>query len=147
MPPDFLIVEDDHLQKGPLEENLRSAFPEVRITVLGSEHQFREHLPLLVEAPPSLVLMDVMLRWSLPSPTAPEPPADVTEGGYYRAGLRCANLLLADERSRAVPVVLYTILERSDLERDGTGLPANSSYVGKSGDIEVLLRKVRALLG
>ena len=146
MSPAFVVVEDDHLQTGPLEENLKVAFPGAQVTVLGSEHQFREHLPRLVESPPDLVLMDVMLRWSLPSPNAPEPPADVTEGGYYRAGLRCANLLLADERSRTVPVVLYTILERSDLERDGQGLPDNSSYVGKSSDIEVLLRKVRTLL-
>jgi DNA-binding NarL/FixJ family response regulator len=147
MPPTFVIVEDDHLQQGPLEENLLDAFPGAQVTVLGSEHQFREQLPQLIESPPDLVLMDVMLRWALPSPNTPEPPTEVTEGGYYRAGLRCASLLLADQRSRMVPVVLYTILERSDLERDSPGLPANSSYVGKSSDIEVLLRKVRKLLG
>lgn len=146
MPPAFVIVEDDHLQRGPLEDHLRAAFPGAQVTTLGSEHQFRECLPQLVASPPDLVLMDVMLRWALPSPNAPTPPADVTEGGYYRAGLRCANLLLADERSRSVPVVLYTILERSDLERDSPGLPENSSYVGKSSDIDVLLRKVSALL-
>ena len=72
--------------------------------------------------------------------------AEVAEGGYYRAGLRCANLLLADERLRSVPVILYTILERSDLERDNKALPSNSSYVGKSSDVEVLLRKVRSLI-
>lgn len=146
MSPAFVIVEDDHLQRGPLEENLKIAFPGSQVAVLGSEHEFREYLPRLVESPPDLVLMDVMLRWSLPSPKAAEPPADVTEGGYYRAGLRCATLLLSDERSRTVPVVLYTILERSDLERDGQGLPANSSYVGKSSDVDALLRRVRALL-
>jgi DNA-binding NarL/FixJ family response regulator len=146
MPPTFVIVEDDHLQKGPLEDNLRLAFPGADVTVLGSEHQFREHLPRLLESPPDLVLMDVMLRWALPSPNAPDPPADVTEGGYYRAGLRCASLLQADRRTCTVPVVLYTILERSDLERDSQGLPDNTSYVGKSSDIEVLLRKVRTLL-
>jgi DNA-binding NarL/FixJ family response regulator len=146
MPPAFVIVEDDHLQKGPLEENLRVAFPGAQVTVLSSEHQFREHLPQLIASPPDLVLMDVMLRWTLPAPNAPEPPRDVTEGGYYRAGLRCANLLLADKRCCSVPVVLYTILERSDLERDNQALPVNSSYVGKGSDIEVLLRKIRALL-
>jgi CheY-like chemotaxis protein len=142
----FVIVEDDHLQKGPLEDRLRLSFSGAEVTTLSSEHQFREQLTSLRDSPPDLVLMDVMLRWTLPSPSAPVPPADVAEGGYYRAGLRCANLLAADDRLRDVPVILYTILERSDLERDDKTLPPNSSYVGKSGDVEVLLRKVRDLL-
>ena len=119
----FLVVEDDHLQKGPLEDRLRMTFPGADVTVLSSEHQFRDYLPALRSSPPDLVLMDVMLRWSLPSPNAPAPPPDVAEGGYYRAGLRCAHLLLAEEQLHHVPVVLYTILERSDLERDNKALP------------------------
>jgi CheY-like chemotaxis protein len=146
MSPRFVIVEDDHLQKGPVEDNLKVAFPGAQVTALSSEQQFREHLPTLRSSPPDLVVMDVMLRWTLPSPDAPAPPADVAEGGYYRAGLRCANLLLTDDRLRTVPVILYTILERGDLERDSKTLPSNSSYVGKSSDIEVLLRKVRSLI-
>lgn len=147
MSPRFVIVEDDHLQKGPLEANLQAAFDGAQITTFSSEHQFSEHIPTLQSSPPDLILMDVMLRWALPSPNAPAPPTEVAEGGYYRAGLRCANLLLANERLRQVPVVLYTILERGDLERDGNTLPANCSYVGKSGDIEVLIRKARTLIG
>jgi len=144
--PRFVIVEDDHLQKGPLEDRLTTTFPGAEVTVLSSEHQFREHLATLRSSPPDLVLMDVMLRWSLPSPNAPAPPPEVADGGYYRAGLRCANLLYADERLHHVPVVLYTILERTDLERDHKALPPNSSYVGKSNDPEVLLRKIRQLI-
>jgi len=147
MSPRFVIVEDDHLQKGPLEANLQAAFAGAQITTFISEHQFSENIHTLQNSPPDLILMDVMLRWTIPSPNSPAPPAEVAEGGYYRAGLRCANLLLANERLREVPVVLYTILEQADLERDGNRLPANCSYVGKSGDIEVLLRKARALIG
>jgi CheY-like chemotaxis protein len=146
MAPRFVIVEDDHLQKGPLEDRLKLTFAGAEVTTLSSEYQFREHLTTMRESPPDLVLLDVMLRWTLPAPNAPAPPPEVAEGGYYRAGLRCANLLQADEQLRKVPVVLYTILERSDLERDNKALPANSSYVGKSGDVEVLLRKVRDLI-
>src|SRR5690348_2830914 len=102
----FVVVEDDHLQKGPLEDRLRMTFPGADVSVLSSEHQFRDFLPALRSSPPDLVLMDVMLRWSLPAPNAPEPPPDVAEGGYYRAGLRCAHLLLDDEQLHHVPVVL-----------------------------------------
>jgi hypothetical protein len=45
-----------------------------------------------------------------PRPGLPTPPEDVVAGGYYRAGLRCARLMLADSRLQHVPVVLYTIL-------------------------------------
>ena len=54
---------------------------------------------------------------------------------------------MTDERLCKVPVVLYTILERGDLERDSKALPSNSSYVGKGCDVDVLLRKVRSLIG
>jgi hypothetical protein len=90
--------------------------------------------------------MDVMLRWSFPSPDSAPPPDDVLAGGYYRAGLRCASLLLGDERLRDVPVLLYTILERSDLEREGQSLPENTEYLGKNSDLEVLSRRIRALI-
>jgi CheY-like chemotaxis protein len=147
MAPAFVIVEDDHLQAAPLADYLEATFPGADVTTLGSEHEFREHLPRMRDFAPDLVLLDVMLRWTFASPTAPAPPDDVAAGGYYRAGLRCANLLNADKHLRHVPVVLYTILERSDLERDHPTLPPNSSYVGKSSEIDVLIRKVRSLVG
>jgi hypothetical protein len=68
-------------------------------------------------------------------------------GGYYRAGLRCADLLAEDPALRGVPVVFYTILERSDLERDGDQVTGDRTYVRKSADPEVLNRKVRQLTG
>jgi len=147
MAPVFVVVEDDHLQAVPLADYLDTSFEGAQVITLGSEHEFRTHLPKMRKEPPDLVLMDVMLRWTFPSPTAPSPPEDVEAGGYYRAGLRCANLMHGDQRLRGVPVVLYTILERSDLERDQASLPPNTSYVGKSSDIDVLMRKVRSLLG
>lgn len=142
MAPYIIIVEDDHLQEGPLTESFTGA----DIETICTEQEFRKRLPALRERVPDLVIMDVMLRWTLPAPDAVAPPEDVATGGYYRAGLRCARLLADDPRLSGVPVVLYTILERSDLERDGQALPANSTYVGKNTELEVLSRKVRNLL-
>ena len=98
------------------------------------------------ETVPDLVIMDVMLRWASPRPGLPAPPDDVVAGGYYRAGLRCARLMLGDGRLRHVPVVLYTILERNDLERDGQTLPPNATYVGKNSEPDVLSRHIRSRL-
>ncbi|MGH3929145.1 MAG: hypothetical protein ACRDTF_04125 [Pseudonocardiaceae bacterium] len=146
MAPYIVIVEDDHLQEGPLEEYLTSAIAGADIETICTELEFRKRLPALRERVPDVVIMDVMLRWTFPAPRALPPPEDVATGGYYRAGLRCAHLLANDPRLSSVPIVLYTILERGDLERDGEALPANSTYVGKNAELEVLSRKVRNLL-
>lgn len=146
MAPYIVIVEDDHLQEGPLEEYLTGAISGADIETIGTELEFRNRLPVLRERVPDLVIMDVMLRWTFPAPDAVAPPEDVNTGGYYRAGLRCARLLADDPRLSGVPVILYTILERSDLERDGEALPKNSTYVGKNAELEVLSRKIRNLL-
>lgn len=142
--PRLVVVEDDHLQDGPLAEHLRSVFAGADVVTLTTEEEFRANLRGLRADVPDLVVMDVMLRWSDPRPDQPAPPEDVVSGGYYRAGLRCAQLMAEDDRLRGVPVVLYTILERGDLERDGARLPANASYVGKSSELDVLIRHIRS---
>ena len=144
--PHFVVVEDDHLQEGPIADNLAGMFPEATVEAFATEEEFRKHLPRMRETVPDLVIMDVMLRWASPRPGLPAPPDDVVAGGYYRAGLRCARLMLGDGRLRHVPVVLYTILERNDLERDGQTLPPNATYVGKNSEPDVLSRHIRSRL-
>jgi CheY-like chemotaxis protein len=139
----LVVVEDDHLQEGPLEDHLREAFPSADVQTVPTEKDFRRLLPQLRERPPDAVVLDVMLRWEFPSRDSPPPPADVESGGYYRAGLRCAQLLAADDRLRGVPVVFYTILERADLDRDGVALADTIRYVRKSSDLDVLTRALK----
>src|SRR5262249_43672003 len=136
----LVVVEDDHLQEGPLQDYLKEAFPAARVEVIPTERAFRERLEALRAHPPDLVGRDVMLRWDSPSRSAPAPPAEVVAGGYQRAGLRCAELIAADPGLAATPVVFWTILERSDIERDGHRLPANSRYLRKSTDLDLLIR-------
>jgi CheY-like chemotaxis protein len=140
--PYIVVVEDDHLQEGPLIDQINDTFPGGRVKSIYTEHEFREQLTELHHEIPDLVIMDVMLRWADPRPGNADPPEEVAREGFYRAGLRCAELIAADDKLRAVPVILYTILEKDDLERQGKPLPANVTYVRKSTDLDVLLRKV-----
>jgi hypothetical protein len=144
--PRFVVVEDDHLQEGPLQDTLLAAFRDASVVAFSTEEEFRSALPGLRRERPDLVVMDVMLRWADPRPDPPVPPPEVVSGGYYRAGLRCARLLAADDVLHEVPVILYTILELSDLERDDQQLPPNTTYVGKTADLDVLIRHIRARL-
>ncbi len=141
----LVVVEDDHLQAGPLSEHLAAAFDPATVETVATEEDFRAALRLRFrESVPSLIVMDVMLRWAFPRPGMSAPPPDVVSGGYYRAGLRCARLMYADDLLRSVPVVLYTILEVSDLLRGGQDLPPNTTYIGKTSELDVLVRHVRA---
>lgn len=147
MAPYIVIVEDDHLQSESLHEYLSSAIIGADIEIIHTELEFRQRLPALRERVPDVMIIDVMLKWTFPALHALPAPKEVEKEGYYRAGLRCARLLTDDSRLSRVPLVLYTILERSDdLERGGEVLPANSTYVGKNTELDVLSRKVRALL-
>jgi hypothetical protein len=146
MAPYIVIVEDDHLQEAPLQDYLSGTITDAQIETISTELEFRTRLPVLRKRIPDLVVMDVMLRWTFPAPDAVAPPEDVASSGYYRAGLRCARLLADDPQLCGVPVILYTILERSDLERDGEALPKNSTYLGKNTELDVLSRKARDLL-
>lgn len=140
--PYILVVEDDHLQEGPLVDEINDAFPGSRVKSIYTEREFREELTGLHSEAPDLVIMDVMLRWADPRPNSPDPPEEVVRDGFYRAGLRCAELIAGDDELRTIPVILYTILEKDDLEREGNRLPANVTYIRKSADLDALMRKV-----
>ncbi|MET9311735.1 hypothetical protein ABZX12_07930 [Kribbella sp. NPDC003505] len=142
----IVVVEDDFLQEGPLEEYLADTFPTARIETLTTESAFRERFPDFRQTKPDIVIMDVMLRWAVPSPKMTPPPPDVIDGEYFRAGLRCAELLSKDEALSRVPVIVYTILERGDLESSGESLREISAYLRKSADLEMLARKIRDLV-
>ena len=146
MTPYILVVEDDHLQDEPLSEHLRDEFPGGRVVNIRTELEFQDRLQDFREDAPDIAVMDVMLRWALPTPDMRPPPPQVAEEGFYRAGLRCAELFAADSGLCAVPVIFYTILERSDLEQDGVRLQPNSLYVRKSPDMDILVRKIREQL-
>jgi CheY-like chemotaxis protein len=147
----IVVVEDDHMQEGPLEEELALSFPGAVISTMRTESEFRARLGELRESVPELVILDVMLRWADSSPDAPPRPEDVVTGGHYRAGLRCARLMRQDDVLRDVPVLLLTILERSDLERieadePPAGAEPAAAYVRKSADFGTLVRTVGSLL-
>jgi hypothetical protein len=144
--PYILVVEDDHLQEGPLVDEINDAYPSGRVESIYTEHEFRRQLSVMRDAAPDLVIMDVMLRWADPGPDNTDPPKEVVRDGFYRAGLRCAEMLADDDKLRAVPIIIYTILEKEDLERRGKPMPANVTYVRKSADLDVLLRKVREFI-
>jgi CheY-like chemotaxis protein len=142
---DVLIVEDDDRQAADMSAALRRSFPEINVHRIGDESAFRRALPDLRDAPPDAVIMDIMLRWAAPQPEMPEVPEEVREGGFYRAGLRCLDLLLQSPQTSRVPVVLYSVIERADVAAELKRTGGHVLFLRKDSDPEALVRHLRAL--
>lgn len=143
---DIVIVEDDYLQAGWLESELKKEFPGAEIRQVKTELDFRKQLDALAANPPNIIIMDIMLRWTHPSPNmTPAPPA-VREGGFYRAGIRCQHLLQEEEKTRHIPLVLYTILREEDLETELEDLPTHTVHLSKTGDAGAIIMAIQSLI-
>lgn len=138
----ILIVEDDHSEAEYLTSTLAKEFTGVEITVIRTESAFRKSLPDLIVTPPNVIVLDMLLRWS---DFSEDVPAEVpTEHDYFRAGLRCQELLASNQRTADIPIIFYSVVERSDLP--SFQLPKNAFYCSKSAESFDLVRKVRSSL-
>ncbi|MGD0200427.1 MAG: hypothetical protein ABSD27_06715 [Bryobacteraceae bacterium] len=139
----LLLIEDDHLQAQGIQAGLRDQlardYPSVAFDVVPTESEFYSRFEQIASAGFAAAIVDVMLRWADPSPQMPEPPTEVLEGGFFRAGLRCRGKLATDPRTSSLPVVIYTVLEESRL-------PAGIDIVVKSTDLSPLADRIRRQL-
>ncbi len=143
----ILSVEDDPIQAQWICETIEAEFADATVECIATEQEFYAKLDAIASHPPDLILLDVMLRWTNPAPNIEPPPSEVREGGFFRAGLRCERLLAARESTRRVPVILYTVLDRSDLEETVGASVAQVSFLRKEADPQPLVAAVRAAIG
>lgn len=142
----ILVVEDDYLQANLICEKLASVF-HCEVKRISTERDFRLNLPKLENNLPSIIIMDVMLRWTDPSSKIERPPREVRTEGFYRAGIRCTRLLAEWDITKEVPVILYTILERTDLEKQLAELSSsiNIVHLRKESDVDRLIELIREI--
>jgi len=143
----IVIVEDDYLQAEGVREALDAAFPGAKIDRIATELEFSDRLDELRGEIPDVVVMDVMLRWTDPEPEMRYPPDAIRRAGPSRPGFRCRKLLQQHERTRNIPVILYTVLSRDDLDRDLKMLGSDAvEFVAKDSDFTELIQRIRELL-
>ena len=142
----ILLVDDDMLQRQALAEELEQELGIGCVTQIGTESQFRDMLASMVaDDVPEIVVLDMMLRWTDPSPDMRPPPPDVLAAGYYRAGLRCAELVLRHPLAKDTAVVLHSVLEREAIA-EGEELPKSVFYVRKGASPIGLSELCRSIL-
>ena len=145
----ILIVEDDYLQaevlSGALEQVLAREVPALSIDRIATEERFRAAMPALARDQPDVILMDVIVRWADANGPIPEPPEEVRREGPRRAGIRCQKLVAANPATRDIPVILYTVLEISDLRLELESLEGNFVCLSKNNQVGPLVEEIRRL--
>jgi hypothetical protein len=138
----IVLVEDDHRQRAAYAKAIKRQFPSYTVQLVRTEKEFRDKLAAdWVRNPPSLFVIDVMLRWTDPHPHMEIPPDDVLPDGSRRAGIRCAKLA----RRRLGPnpqIILVSVLEENAEENRIRGV----RYVRKGTSVEPIVHVISSLL-
>jgi CheY-like chemotaxis protein len=143
----ILIVEDDKLQYEFIKSSLERIIKkwELEITRIKTESDFYKQFPAIALNKPDIIIMDVMLRWADPSLNIPEPPKEVIDKGFYRAGVRCIETLSENDQTKDIPIIIYTVLDHAALESE---LPEflHIKYVDKDFNPEMLGKAIFNLI-
>ncbi|MGB7207203.1 MAG: hypothetical protein WBD27_00950 [Pyrinomonadaceae bacterium] len=147
----ILIVEDDPDQFKFICDSLKdyNAFPKARIKPIASELEFRKRFEEIGKEKPDVIIMDIMLRWAdlgrkEDSPIE-FPPKEIKEEGFYRAGIRCVEMLAMGKNTKDIPIILYSILDIEDLESDLKKFPRDRvKYIIKDFDAEKIVRAINS---
>jgi CheY-like chemotaxis protein len=133
------LVEDDPLQVDWVREILTNEFGgSLEIGVINSETQFLEKFDEIATKQPACIIVDVMLPWTEAKMNQSGRPKDI--GTFQDAGLRCVAKLSGDGRTKAIPVLLYTVLDKNDII-----LPLGAHYMRKDAPDPRFIQKIREL--
>lgn len=135
----ILSVEDDPLQAEWIRTTLLRNLPGIDLRQIRTEHEFISRFAEVAADPPGVVLLDAMLRWTDPSPEMPLRPPDVREGGVAKAWLRCQTRLNEDVRTRSVPVIIYSVLQKTGLFE----LPDGVIHLQKDANSQELISLIK----
>jgi len=141
-----VLLEDDPHQAEYHADQIRMWDPEggFNAEVVPTESQFRERLERGDwdgAGQPDAWILDVMVPWATPSPRMPPPPPDVVDGGYFRAGIRCAQMVRVRFRSEPKPAIAFLTV----LDRNGLDIPPGTRYFSKKGSLNELKRWLEGL--
>jgi hypothetical protein len=84
--PHFVVVEDDHLQEGPIADNLAGSFPDATVEAFATEGGVPQTPAADARDGPDLVIMDVMLAGRPRDPDCPRHPTTSWPAGTTGQG-------------------------------------------------------------
>ena len=85
-----------------------------------------------------------MVPWADADSAAAPAPEEVRREGHQRAGLRCAKLVR--QQDKTIPIVLYTILRKADLQDELSGDLDDVVLLTKDPDLGPITEHIRTLM-
>jgi len=141
----LLLLEDEWMAAEMVQKALTHYFPGVVIEHISTESAFHSRLAEICQNPPDIAVMDIMVRWDAYNSGSSPAPQEVQEAGPFRGGLRCQKLLTAQQETRDVPVILYSVLGPADIQKEGVSLPDHVVVVEKEDDPSRLIKLIRSM--
>ncbi|MBS1787714.1 MAG: hypothetical protein JST85_08330 [Acidobacteria bacterium] len=138
----IILIEDDYMQEDWIGTELESRFVK-KPEKIFSEFGFREQLNQIIASPPDIFVVDIMLPWTEVGESDEERPDEVKEGGKFRAGFRCIELLARYEKTRNIPIILYSAMAKDDLKDELRRMPSHVRFIPKDSDIQPLIDAIR----
>ena len=133
------IVEDDPLVAEWVEELITKEFGSgMEARLIGTHSSFLKEFKNIANDPPGCIIMDFMLQWS--DEATSDGPKKLNS--FLTAGIECYRMLMNDPRTKGIPILIYTVLDKADI-RD---LPRHAPYLRKDAPDEKLVDWVRAAL-
>jgi DNA-binding NarL/FixJ family response regulator len=141
----ILMVEDNFAIGEPIRDEIQRAFGSA--VWLETESDFRVAWDDIAANPPRAAVIDVMLKWDILRREKRVRPPEAAN--MYLAGVRCAEMLLTDARTKDVPIVLFSVRDRADLatELDCLKQMGSVTYLQKSSEPSQLISLLRQLIG
>lgn len=138
----ILLIEDDAFHRGWIGERIKARWPNVgfEFPFVANEKQFIGEFDQLAGAGLDLIIIDQMIPYTSEGDESDNSAA--LKLSAFRGGSRCYERLRGDARTKSVPVVFFTLLDRETV-------PPEAVYVKKTGDSEMkgLLDKVATAIG
>ncbi len=137
----IVLIEDDHFQIEWLREELQREL-NAEVNVLTDEADFVSSIGRLAENPPDVFVVDIMMPWNNTDNLEANRELTAVPPGRSderRAGIRIRDDLKSNPILGSATVILYSVL-------DATDLPQGTHYVPKESSIEPLASAIRLAL-
>lgn len=139
----IVLIEDDYMQRDWLQNELEREF-DTTITAYTSESEFVEAAPELARLRPDVFVVDIMLPWNntdnlVEGQALTEAPADRSD--ILTSGIRIKRDIECSPELQNGAVILYSVLDRSDLPPDTRFLPKESSIGPLAREIRARVRR------
>jgi len=145
-----VLLEDNHFHRNNLKLWLSKDRYVKEVKFVKTEMDFRERMQEFATKPPSLFIMDVMVKIAetedVELGNVVIPPEIMNDDeNIFRAGFRCLDLVRSHPALKHIPIILISVLGSKGLEKSLSTLGNNEVFIEKNKfekELELQIRNI-----